>query len=158
MRECVSPLGRVEVERVLVAERRPLPARADLLSRTMAVEVLSMLSHPPQQGRAARPYGDQALRRSWYLFLLSYPWHLLGGGIAYGITWLAGGDFGAGEDVPSLVYPALYVWMMAPLVAAIVVGVLGWVRGHRAAAIVPTLASAAMIGIITVLGYDEFFG
>jgi fatty acid desaturase len=117
-----------------------------------------LLSRPHLRSRGARPFGDQALRRSWYLFILSYPWHLVGGGVAYGITWLSGGDFGAGEDVPPPVYPALYVWMIAPLVAAIVVGVLGWVRGHRAAAIIPALVSAAMIGIITVFGYDEFFG
>ncbi len=118
-----------------------------------------MLGHLPQRSSgAARPYGDRALRWSWYLFLLSYPWHLLGGGIALAITSLAGGDFSAGTDVPSLVYPALYIWMMLPLVASVVLGVMGWVKGHRPAAMVPALASACMIIVITVLGAGEFFG
>lgn len=112
---------------------------------------------PQQRSDVARPFGDRALRWSWYLFLLSYPWHLVGGGIAYAITWLAGGDFGAGEGVPGYVYPALYVWMMAPLVASIVVGVLGWLKGHRPAAIPPALASAAMVFIVTIFSYEEFW-
>ena len=125
----------------------------------LTVEVVRMLDQLPQQRSVvARPFGDRALRWSWYLFLLSYPWHLLGGGIAYAITSAAGGDFGAGEGVPGFVYPALYVWMMAPLIASIVVGVLGWLKGHRLAAIVPALASAAMVVILTIFSYEEFWG
>ena len=125
----------------------------------LTVEVVRMLDQLPQQRSVvALPFGDRALRWSWYLFLLSYPWHLLGGGIAYAITSAAGGDFGAGEGVPGFVYPALYVWMMAPLIASIVVGVLGWLKGHRPAAIVPALASAAMVVILTIFSYEEFWG
>lgn len=112
---------------------------------------------PQQRSEVARPSGDRALRWSWYLFLLSYPWHLIGGGIAYAITLLAGGDFGAGEDVPGSIYPALYVWMMAPLVAAVVVGLLGWLRWHRPAAIWSALTSAAMAVIVTIFSYAEFW-
>jgi hypothetical protein len=123
------------------------------------VEVVRMLDQLPQRrSLVARPFGDRAFRWSWYLFLLSYPWHLLGGGIAYAITSASGGDFGAGEGVPGFVYPALYVWMMAPLIASIVVGVLGWLKGHRPAAIVPALASAAMVVILTIFSYEEFWG
>ena len=71
--------------------------------------------------------------------------HTLGTSSAVGsrtrITSLAGGDFGAGEGVPGYVYPALYVWMMTPLVASIVVGALGWLKGHRPAAMLPALAA-----------------
>lgn len=127
--------------------------------RTLAVEVVSMLDQLPQQrSDVARPFGDRALRWSWYLFLLSYPWHLVGGAIAYVVTWLAGGNFGAGEGIPGFVYPALYVWMMTPLVASIAVGGLGWLKGHRSASILPVVASAAMIVIITIFGYEEFWG
>jgi fatty acid desaturase len=127
------------------------------------LEVVRMLDQLPkhpdvQRSEITRPFGDRALRWSWYLFLLSYPWHLVGGAIAYGVTSLAGGDFGASEGVPGYVYPALYLWMMAPLVGSIVVGGLGWLKGHRPAAIVPALASATMIVIITVFGYEEFWG
>ena len=126
----------------------------------LAVEVVSMLDQLPQQRSEVveRPFGDRALRWSWILFLLSYPWHLVGGGIALAITSAAGGDFGAGEGVPGYVYPALFVWMMAPLLASFVVGVLGWLKGNRPAAIVPALASVAMIVIITVFSFEEFWG
>jgi hypothetical protein len=125
----------------------------------LAVEVVRMLDQLPQQRSVvARPFGDRALRWSWCLFLLYYPWHLVGGGLAYAITSAAGGDFSAGEGVPGFVYPALYVWMMAPLIASIVVGVLGWLKGHRPAAIVPALASAAMVVILTIFSYEEFWG
>lgn len=118
-----------------------------------------MLARLPQpRPHVARPFGDRALRWSWYLFLLSYPWHLVGGAIAYLITELAGGDFGAGEGVPGYVDPALYVWMTTPLVASVVVGMLGWLKGHRPAAILLVLASAAMIAVITTFGFEEFFG
>ena len=117
-----------------------------------------MLDQPLQRRpEATRPFGDRALRWSWFLFLLSYPWHLVGGGIALWVTAGAGGDFGAGVAVPGYIYPALYVWMMAPLAAAIVIGALGWLRGHRPAAIVPALASAAMIVILTIFSYQEFW-
>ena len=118
-----------------------------------------MLDGLPQQRSevARRPFGDRALRWSWILFLLSYPWHLVGGGIALAITSAAGGDFGAGEGVPGYVYPALFVWMIAPLVAAIVIGMLGLVKGHRRSAIVPVLASAGMIFILTVFSFEEFW-
>jgi fatty acid desaturase len=124
------------------------------------VEVVSMLDQLPQQRsepEVVKSYGDRALRWSWLLFVLSYPWHLVGGGIALVITWLAGGDFGAGEGVPGYVYPALYAWMMAPLVASIVVGMLGWVKGKRPAAIVPALASLAIIVFFTVFSFEEFW-
>jgi fatty acid desaturase len=113
---------------------------------------------PRQRSVVGRPFGERALRWSWYLFLLSYPWHLVGGGIAYAITDLSGGDFGAGEGVPGYVYAALYVWMMAPLIASIVVGALGWLKWRRPAAIVPALASAVMIFVVTVFSYQEFWG
>ena len=112
---------------------------------------------PQQRSDVARSFGDRALRWSWYLFLLSYPWHLVGGGIALAVTSMAGGDFAAGEGVPGYVYPALYVWMMSPLVASIVVGVLGWLKGHRPSAILPALASVAMFSIITIFSYEEFW-
>ena len=113
---------------------------------------------PQQRSDVVRPFGDRALRWSWYLFLLSYPWHLIGGAIALAVTSLAGGDFGAGEGVPGYVYPALYLWMMAPLVAAIVVGMLGWLKGHRPAAILPALASVVMVVVITIFTSAEFWG
>ena len=69
------------------------------------------------------------------------------------------GTFAAGEGVPGYVYPALYVWTIAPLVASIVVGTLGWLKRHRPAAVVPALASAATIFLVTVLrSYEEFGG
>ena len=118
-----------------------------------------MLSHAPQRSSlVATSVGDRALHWSWYLFLLSYPWHLVGGGIALWVTLLAGGDFGAGEGVPGYVYSALYLWMMTPLVASIVLAIMAWVKGHRPAAIVPALASAVMIVLVTVLGAYQFFG
>ena len=126
----------------------------------LAVEVVSMLDQLPQQRSEVmrRSFGDRALRWSWLLLVLSYPWHLVGGGIAVAITAAAGGDFGASEGVPGFVYPALYVWMIAPLVASIVIGILGFVKGNRRWAIVPVLASAGMIFIITALSFEEFWG
>ena len=48
---------------------------------------------------------------------------------------------------------------IAPLVASIVVGTVGWLKGHRPAAVVPALASAATIFLVTVLrSYEEFGG
>jgi hypothetical protein len=77
----------------------------------------------------------------------------------FAITREAGGNFAAGEGVPGYVYPAFYVWTIAPLVASIVVGTLGWLKGHRPAAVVPALASAATIFLVTVLrSYEEFGG
>ena len=118
-----------------------------------------MLDQLPRRPRGmARPFGDHALRWSWLLFALSWPWHLVGGAIASAVTWLGGGDFAAGRDVPDYVYPALYVWMIAPLLASLVVGALGCTRGHRPAAIIPALASAGMILIVTLFSYDELWG
>jgi hypothetical protein len=122
-------------------------------------EVVSMLAHAPQQpSHVTASVGDRALHWSWYLFLLSYPWHLVGGGIAIWVTSLAGGDFTAGEGVPGYVYPALYLWMMTPLVASIVLAVMAWAKGRRPAAIAPALASAVMIVVISVFGAEQFFG
>lgn len=122
-----------------------------------------MLDQLPQQQFSAEPpvprsLGERTFRWSWYLFLLSYPWHLVGGAIAIGVTALAGGDFTAGEDVPRYVYVCLYAWMLMPPVASIVVGMLAWLKGHRHWAILPVLASAAMIGVISVFGANEWFG
>jgi hypothetical protein len=122
-----------------------------------------MLDQLPQQRSSPEPpvlrdYGERTFRWSWYLFLLSYPWHLVGGAIAIGVAALAGGEFTAGEDVPRYVYVGLYVWMLVPLVASIVVGMLAWLKGHRPWAILPVLASAAMIAVISVFGANEWFG
>lgn len=124
----------------------------------MALEVVSVLGHLPQQPVAQGFDGGRANRWSWYLLLLSYPWHLVGGAIAIAVTGFAGGDFTDGVDVPGYVYPVLYLWMLAPLIASAVVGILGWVRGHRPAAIVPAGLSMVMIIVITVLGSEQFFG
>jgi hypothetical protein len=127
------------------------------------VEVVRMLDQLPQQRSSPdslvpRSYGERMFRWSWYLFLLSYPSHVVGGGIAIAVTALLGGDFTAGEGVPRYVYLGLYVWMLVPLVASIVVGVLAWLKGHRGWAILPVLASAAMIAVITMFGANEWFG
>lgn len=112
-----------------------------------------------QRSDVPRPLGDRTLRWSWFLFLLSWAWYLVGAAIAIAITREAGGHFAAGEGVPGYVYPALYVWTIAPLVASIVVGTLGWLKGHRPAAVVPALASAATIFLVTVFrSYEEFGG
>lgn len=135
----------------------PVPGSADDPMGRLLVEAVHMLGQLPRRHGVARPFGDHALRWSWYLFALSWPWHLVGGSIASAVTWLGGGDFAAGEDVPGHVYPALYVWMIAPLVASLVAGTLGWLKGHRPAAILPALASAAMILMITVFSCGEFW-
>jgi hypothetical protein len=112
-----------------------------------------------QRSEVARSFGDRTLSWSWFLFLLSWAWYLAGAAIAIAITREAGGNFASGEGVPGYVYPALYVWTIAPLVASIVVGTLGWLKRHRPAAVVPALASAAMIFLITVFRiYEEFGG
>lgn len=118
-----------------------------------------MLGHLPPQGSLARSLvGERARRWSWYLFLLSWPWHLVGGAVAIGVTGLAGGNFTDGVGVPGYVYKSLYFWMVAPLVASFVAGAMGWVKGHRSSAIIPALVSAATIVTITVFGYEEFWG
>jgi len=124
------------------------------------VEVVGMLlQHPRQRSDVARSFGDRTRQWSWFLFLISWAWYLVGAAIAIAITREAGGNFATGEGVPGYVYPAFYVWTIAPLVASIVVGTLGWLKGHRPAAVVPALASAAMIFLITVFGiYEEFGG
>jgi hypothetical protein len=112
-----------------------------------------------QRSDVARSFGDRTLSWSWFLFLLSWVWYLVGAAIAIAITREAGGNFAAGEDVPSYVYPALYVWTIAPPVASIVVGTLGWLKRHRPAAVVPALASAVTILLVTVFrSYEEFGG
>jgi hypothetical protein len=98
------------------------------------VEVVRMLRQRPRQrsdvarqrsdvaqqrSDMARSFGDRTLSWSWFLFLLSWIWYLVGAAIAIAITREAGGNFAAGEDVPGYVYPALYVWTIAPLVASI---------------------------------------
>lgn len=114
---------------------------------------------PRQRSDVRRSFGDRTRQWSWFLFLLSWVWYLVGAAIAIAITRLAGGNFAAGEGVPGYVYPAFYVWTIAPLVASIVVGTLGWLKGHRPAAVAPALASAAMIFLITVFRiYEEFGG
>lgn len=115
--------------------------------------------HPPQRSDVARSFGDRALSWSWFLFLLSWAWYLVGAALAIAITREGGGNFAAGEGVPGYVYPAFYAWTIAPLIASIVVGTLGWLKGHRPAAVVPALASAATIFLVTVLrSYEEFGG
>jgi hypothetical protein len=115
------------------------------------VEVVGMLlQRPRQRSDVARSFGDRTCQWSWFLFLISWAWYLVGAAIASAITR---------EGVPGYVYPAFYVWTIAPLVASIVVGTLGWLKGHRPAAVVPALASAAMIFLITVFRiYEEFGG
>jgi hypothetical protein len=123
------------------------------------VEVVAILDQLPQQRSVApREVGDRTFRWSWYLFLLSYPWHLIGGAIAIGVTALAGGDFTGHTDVPRYVYVGVYVWMLVPLVSSIVMGSLAWLRDHRPWAILPVLASAAMIAVISVFGAEQWFG
>ena len=112
---------------------------------------------PRQRSDGPRSFEDRTLSWSWFLFILSWVWYLVGAAIAIAITREAGGNFAAGEGVPRYVYPALYVWTIAPLVASIVVGTLGWLKGHRPAAVVPALASAATIFLVTVFrSYEEF--
>ena len=114
---------------------------------------------PRQRSDVPRSFEDRTLSWSWFLFILSWVWYLVGAAIAIAITREAGGNFAAGEGVPRYVYPALYVWTIAPLVASIVVGTLGWLKGHRPAAVVPALASAATIFLVTVFrSYEEFGG
>ena len=114
---------------------------------------------PRQRSDVARSFGDRTLSWSWFLFLVSWAWYLVGAAIAFVITQEGGGNFAADEGVPGYVYPAFYVWTIAPLVASIVVGALGWLKGHRPAAVVPALASAATIFLVTVFrSYEEFSG
>lgn len=114
---------------------------------------------PRQRSDMPRSFEDRTLSWSWFLFILSWVWYLVGAAIAIAITREAGGNFAAGEGVPRYVYPALYVWTIAPLVASVVVGTLGWLKGHRPAAVVPALASAATIFLVTVFrSYEEFGG
>jgi uncharacterized membrane protein YoaK (UPF0700 family) len=114
---------------------------------------------PRQRSDVARSFGDRTRQWSWFLFLVSWGWYLVGAAIAIAITREAGGNFAAGEGVPGYVYPALYVWTIAPLVASIVVGTLGWLKGHRPAAVVPALASVATIFLVTLFrSYEEFGG
>ena len=118
-----------------------------------------MVAHAPQhRSQGARQFGDRALRWSWYLLALWFPWQLMGGGMAGLMTHLAEGDFLAGEGVPGYVDPALYLWSLVPLVASFVLGVMGWVKGHRPAAIAPALVSAAWIVVVTILGAEQFVG
>jgi hypothetical protein len=104
------------------------------------------------------PEQDRAVRWSWLLFLASWPWHLVGGAIASSVTSAAGGDFSSGTDVPGGVYPALYVWMVAPLAASVVVGLMGAAKRHRMAGLIPAAISGALIVAITVFGFEEFWG
>jgi len=120
--------------------------------------MLDQLEVQQQQPRPGDSLGDKALRWSWLLFLLSWPWHLIGGGIAIWLTSLEGGDFTEGTGVPRYVYLLLYARMITPLVASFVVGLLGTVKWRRPAAIVPALLSAAMVAVVTVFGAEEFFG
>jgi hypothetical protein len=123
------------------------------------LEVVTMIDQLPRvtpEVRADRP--DRAFRWSWYLFLLSWPWHLIGGGLAWWVTSLAGGAFSAGEGVPGWVYPALYAWMLVPLVASVVVGGVAWLRDGRPWAIVPAFLSATLIATISIFGASEWFG
>jgi uncharacterized membrane protein YoaK (UPF0700 family) len=122
------------------------------------VEVVHVLCRRPRQSDVARSFGDRTRQWSWFLFLLSWAWYLVGAAIAIAITREAGGNFAAGEGVPSHVYSVFYVWTIAPLVASVVVGTLGWLKGHRPAAVVPALASAATIFLVTVLRSYEAFG
>jgi hypothetical protein len=118
-----------------------------------------MLDHAPVEPREPdRELGGRALRWSWILLAASWPWHLVGGLIAIGITGLAGGDFTDSIGVPRGVYLFLYAWMLTPLVASVVVGAIGCLRGHRLAAIVPATLSTVMAVIVTVFGFEEFFG
>ena len=118
-----------------------------------------MLAHAPhRQSGGSRPFGDQAVRWSWYLLLLWFPWLLMGGGMAMLVTSVAEGNFAAGEGVPGFVDPALYVWMALPLIASIAIGISGWLKGHRPAAIAPAIVSAAWMGVVTVLGAEQFVG
>lgn len=82
----------------------------------------------------------------------------MAGAIAIGITWIAAGDFTDSIGVPRGVYFFLYAWMLTPLVASFVVGIIGWLRGHRPAAIVPAALSANIAVVVTILGSEEFFG
>jgi uncharacterized membrane protein YoaK (UPF0700 family) len=117
-----------------------------------------MLRQRPQSD-VPRSFGDRTLSWSWFLFFLSWAWYLVGAAIAIAITEEAGGNFAVSEGVPGYAYPALYVWTIAPLVASIVVGTLGWLKRHRPAAVVPALASAATILLVTVFRcYEEFGG
>ena len=118
-----------------------------------------MLGHAPAGTLGNdRQLGTRALRWSWILLLASWPWHLVGGAIAIGITWVAGGDFTDSIGVPRGLYIFLYAWMMTPLVASAVVGMIGWLRGHRPAAIVPAALSACITVVVTIFGSEEFFG
>ena len=118
-----------------------------------------MLDHAPVEPLGSdRELGGRALRWSWILLAASWPWHLVGGVIAIGITWLAGGNFTDGIGVPRGVYLFLYAWMLMPLLASIVVGAIGALRGHRLAAIVPAGLSTVMAVVVTIFGSEEFFG
>ena len=117
-----------------------------------------MLGHAPVvPQRSDRQFGGLALRWSWILLAASWPWHLVGGAIAIGITWLAGGHFTDSIGVPRGVYLFLYTWMLTPLVASFVVGMIAWLRGHRPWAIVPAVLSACIAVVVTIFGFEEFF-
>lgn len=118
-----------------------------------------MLGHAPVEPLGSdRQLGTRSLRWSWILLAASWPWHLVGGVIAIGITWLAGGHFTDGIGVPRGVYLFLFTWMLTPLVASFVIGMIGWLRGHRPAAIVPAALSACIAVVVTIFGSEEFFG
>ena len=48
--------------------------------------------------------------------------------------------------------------MRTPLVASVVVGMIGWLKGHRLAAIVPAILSAFTAVIVAVVSHEEFWG
>ena len=87
-----------------------------------------LLQRPRQRSDVARSFGDRTRSWSWFLFLISWAWYLVGAATAIAITQEAGGNFAAGQGVPGYVYPAFYIWTIAPLVASIVVGTLGWLK------------------------------
>ena len=104
------------------------------------------------------PRADRTVRWSWLLLALYWSWMMLGGGIAYVVTSAFGGEFASGTDVPDFVYKVLYFWLVAPMVASVAVGVTAWMRRRRWAALIPASISALFAMVVTVFGFEEFWG
>ena len=114
---------------------------------------------PRQRSDVPRSFEDRTLSWSWFLFILSWVWYLVGAAIAIAITREAGGNYAAGEGVPATSIRRCTSGRSRPSLPTIVVGTLGWLKGHRPAAVVPALASAATIFLVTVFrSYEEFGG
>lgn len=110
-------------------------------------------SSPARRSRRSRPRPDRTVLWSVLLFLLSFPLMLVSLAFVGAMAASAGVEFGSEQRVAAqqLLNGLYIVLALSPLLAAIVVGLIGWFKRRQPVALVAAVLSALTIVALLAL-------